>query len=257
MKRTILTVAALVVCASLASTAGAQTQAQVARYNRYLSKHPGVAQQLAANGAVSSPASNTTMQNYYANMYNNQYQKNLATYQNYMLTHPGVAQQMGAAGSPYGSYYQGAAQPLASNPLMATVAPLLGSYPGLQNYLGNYTGNVLPVSQPPYMGSAYPGAPGAGYAEGAYEAPPCPRGGGAGYGAYGGASPYGNGTAAPYGRFRNGHGHYYGGSSASFNRQSWLANHSYFGGAGPSQALAARAANGGSWMGRHGRHWGR
>ena len=87
-----------------------------------------------------------------------------------MLTHPGVAQQMGRRGygSPYGSYYQGAAQPLASNPLMATVAPLLGSYPGLQNYLGNYTGNVASgVATALCRGSAYHGRPrtGAGYAE--------------------------------------------------------------------------------------------
>jgi hypothetical protein len=252
-------VAALVACASLASTAGAQTPAQLARYNRYLSKHPGVAQQLATNGGVNNPAGNAAMQNYYANMYNNQYQKNLATYQNYMLTHPDVAQQMAAVGSPYGSYYPGA-QPylaptqLTSNPLMATVAPLLGSYPGLQNYMGNYTGNVLPVSQPPYMGSAYPGA-GAGYA---YEEPPCPRGGAAGYGAYGGAGPYGYGAAAPpYGRFRYGH-RYRGGSMAWSNPRPWMtANHNYFGGAPRSQALAMRAANGGPWMGHHGRHWGR
>jgi hypothetical protein len=298
VKRAILTVAALVACASLASTAGAQTPAQVAKYNRYLSRHPGVAQQLGAGGGMNNVlagyAGNSATQNY-ANSYNAQYQKNLATYQNYLLTHPGVAQQMGAAGSPYGSYYPGAQYPdptqqLTSNPLMATVAPLLGGYPGLQNYLGNYTGNVLPVAQPPYAGGAYPVGPRASYDDDEdFEGPHCHRGGGAGYGAYG-AGPYGYGAAgrygygaggpyqgaatAPYGHFRYGHGRYQGASTAfangggyfrrnaglgQFNQRSWMgANRSSFGGgAGRGQAFAMRGAGGGSWMGHHDRHWGR
>jgi len=173
VKRAIVTVAALVVCASLASAAGAQTPAQVAKFNRYLSKHPGVAQQFAANGgtynAAGYPGSYVGMQNY-ANTYSTQYQKNLATYQNYMLTHPGMAQlAANGYGSPYGSYYPGAqnypgaypdpTQQLAANPLMAIVAPLLGSSPGLQNYPGNYGGSLAPVSQPPYYGGGYPMPP--------------------------------------------------------------------------------------------------
>ncbi len=257
MKRAIVTVAALVVCASLASAAGAQTPAQVAKFNRYLSNHPRVAQQYAANGgtynAAGYPAGYAGTQNY-TNTYSAQYQKNLATYQNYLLTHPGMAQQLAANqangyGSPYGSYYPGAqtypgaylnpAQQLTSNPIMATVAPLLGSYPGLQNYLGNYSGTVAPVAQPPYAGGGYAAWPGAGDgdADDNFQGGrPCHRGGGAGYGAYGagpyGAGPYGaggygaggygagapyQGAAAPYGRFGYGHGRYQGASTSFAN----------------------------------------
>jgi len=255
VKRAIVTVAALVVCA-LASAAGAQTQAQVAKYNRYLSKHPGAAQQFGANGATYNaagyPGGYAGMQNY-ANTYSTQYQKNLATYENYMATHPGMA-QLGAAGygSPYGSYYPGAqnylgaypnqGQQLGANPLMAIVAPLLGSSAGLQNYMGNYGAAA------PYAGSAYPMEP---------------IGGGAGYGAYGagpyGASGYG---AAPYyaagnpyqgGHFRYGHGRYMGGSTAFANPGGYFGRHNS-GGAGRSQALAMGAAGSGPW--HHHGHWG-
>jgi len=287
VKRAIVTVAALVLCASLASAAGAQTPAQVAKFNRYLSNHPGVAQQFAANGgtynAAGYPGSYAGMQNY-ANTYSTQYQKNLATYQNYMLTHPGMAQlAANGYGSPYGSYYPGAqnypgaypdpTQQLAANPLMAIVAPLLGSSPGLQNYPGNYGGSLAPVSQPPYYGGGYPMPPapyaGSGYPMGGagdgddddFQGPPCHRGGGGGYGAYG-AGPYGaggygaggpyQGAGAPYGgHFRYGHGRSTGGSMAFANPSG------YFGrGAGRGQALAMRAASGGAW-GHHGHHWGR
>jgi len=303
VKRAIVTVAALVLCASLASAAGAQTPAQVAKFNRYLSNHPGVAQQFAANGgtynAAGYPGSYAGMQNY-ANTYSTQYQKNLATYQNYMLTHPGMAQlAANGYGSPYGSYYPGAqnypgaypdpTQQLAANPLMAIVAPLLGSSPGLQNYPGNYGGSLAPVSQPPYYGGGYPMPPapyaGSGYPMGGagdgddddFQGPPCHRGGGGGYGAYG-AGPYGaggygaggpyQGAGAPYGgHFRYGHGRYEGGSTSFANTGGYFGRHpNYFGGGAGrgQQALAMRAARGGAWMGhsngfmRHeGRHWGR
>ncbi len=260
MKRAIVTVAALVVCASLASAAGAQTPAQVAKYNRYLSKHPGAAQQFAANGgtynAAGYPGSYAGMQNY-ANTYNAQYQKNLATYENYMATHPGMAQlAANGYGSPYGSYYPGAqnylgaypnaAQQLTANPLMAIVAPLLGSSPGLSNYLGNYGGAAVPMSQP-YAASGYPvEAPGYGaYGAGPYGA------GGYGAGSYGAGNPYWGGGAPYGGHFRYGHGRYTGGSMAFANPSS------YFGrGAGRGQALAMSAASSGSWH-HHGHHWGR
>lgn len=295
VKRAIVTVAALVLCASLASAASAQTPAQVAKFNRYLSNHPRVAQQFAANGGTYNGAGYAGMQNY-ANAYSAQYQKNLATYQNYLLTHPGMA-QLGANGygSPYGSYYPGAqnypgaypdpTQQITSNPLMAIVAPLMGGSPGLQNYLGNYGGAPAPVSQPPYYANGYPMPPapyaGSAYPMGAgedddddFQGPPCDRG--AGYGAYGAgphaAGGYGaggpyQGAGAPYGgHFRYGHGRYMGDSTSFANSGGYFGRHpNYFGGAGRGQqAFAMRAARGGAWMGhsngfmRHeGRHWGR
>ena len=75
---------------ALASAAGAQTPAQVAKYNRYLSKHPGAAQQYGANGATYNaagyPGGYAGTQNY-ANTYSTQYQKNLATYRE-LYGHP-------------------------------------------------------------------------------------------------------------------------------------------------------------------------
>jgi hypothetical protein len=278
VKRAIVTVAALVVCASLASVAAAQTPAQVAKFNRYLSKHPGAAQQFAANGgtynAAGYPGSYSGTQNY-ANTYSTQYQKNLATYENYMATHPGVAQlAANGYGSPYGSYYPGAQtypgaypnpmQQLAANPLMAIVAPLMGSSPGLQNYMGNYGGAGVPVAQAPYYGGGYPVSQ-APYAGSGYpmEEPPCPRGGG--YGAYGagpygasgyGVDPYAAGNPYQGGHFRYGHGRYMGGSTAFGNPGGYFGRHnSYFGGgAGRSQALAMGAASSGPW--HHHGHWG-
>src|SRR5262249_3742247 len=159
--------------------------------------------------------------------YNNQYQKNLATYQNYLMTHPSAAQAM-AGGTPYGSYYTGSpyyttpSQALTSNPLMATLAPLLGTYPGLQNYAG--AGTMMPVAQAPYMGSAYPVAPGAGYVNGTGFEPPCDRGG-AGYGAYEGNGPYGYGAGAAYPHWHRRGYEGWNPGMAQFNRHAWMATH--------------------------------
>jgi hypothetical protein len=194
VKRALITLAALLVCGALGSTARAQTPAQVAKFNRYLSTHPATAQRLAASqglGTASQYAATYPSSAYlpstmgsllgqnYSSAYQTQYMKNLATYNNWMNTHPALA----AAGigpytsvSPYTSGYTGQypyTQQLASSPITALVAPFMSGTP-LQNYggyggYGGYSGAVAPMVTSA-MPMAYPGSYGAysPYATGAY-----------------------------------------------------------------------------------------
>jgi hypothetical protein len=185
VRRAIVTLAALLACAAAGSAAWAQTPAQMAKYQA-------------------------------------QYAKNYTTYQNYLMTHGGVAPfstGQGTAYNPYLSSYQGqtypgvgvypgATQQLASNPMMALVAPFLGNYSGAQNYgggYGGYSGAIVPPYQAPYAGAAYPAGPQYGDNDGdegfAGHRHHCHLGGGgAGYGPYGsgGYGPYGSGAYGPY-----------------------------------------------------------
>jgi hypothetical protein len=190
VRRAIVTLGALLACAALGSAAWAQTPAQMAKYQA-------------------------------------QYAKNYTTYQNYLMTHGGVAPfstGQGVGYNPYLSGYQGqtypgvgvypgATQQLASNPMMALIAPLLGNYSGAQNYGAGYGGGI-PAYQPSYAPTSYPG-----YAATSYPAGPQYGdndgdegfeghrhhhhfdGGGAGYGPYGGGGygQYGSGGYGPYG----------------------------------------------------------
>jgi hypothetical protein len=271
VKRAIITIAALLLCAAIGS-ARAQTPAQAAKFSRYLSTHPGVAQRLAANQGMTNVPSYLAgypgAQNY-SSAYQAQYMRNLATYQNYLSTHPGLAAQY-AGGQGLGnvpSYlanpnypgqypYPDPTQQLAGNPLMALVAPFMGSSSGPQNYPGGYGGNVAPIYQPSYAGTPY--------------STPPPQWGdndgdeyhhwhhhhfdGDGYGSYGGSAygPYGGGA---YGAYRNGGYGQYGGAPMA---QAWSHHHfngQRFFGSNPG-ANRAWASHPFAFMGRHGR-WGR
>jgi len=239
VKRALITIAALLVCGAIGSTARAQTPAQTAKFNRYLSRHPGVAQQLAANqGMTNVPsylASYPGAQNY-SSAYQTQYMKNLATYNYYLSTHPGLAanQGMGNVGSYMasypGQYSYPPTQQLASNPIMALVAPFMSSNPGLQNYGGGYGG--VPAYQSPYAATSY-------------------------------ASPYGSGAYGSYGSGA------YGPSAGAPMSQPW--HHRHFGSnSGPAAQFNGQflgttsSASHASWAASHpfasaGRHswWGR
>lgn len=215
MKRAFITIAALLMCGAIGSAARAQTPAHAANFNRYLSNHPGVAQQFAANpGTINAPSYMTGYpgaQNY-SSAYQTQYMKNLATYQNYLATHPGLAANQGMGNVlPYMANYPGQypypdpTQQPAGSPMMALIAPFMSGNPALQNYGGGYGG--APMYQPPYAGNSYPPPEqwgddddgdhhwhhhhfdGDGYG---------PYGSG-GYGPYGGgAGPYNSGGYEPY-----------------------------------------------------------
>ena len=243
MKRALITLAALLVCGALGSTARAQTPAQVAKFNRYLSTHPATAQRLAASQGLGTASQYTatypssaylpsTMgsllgQNY-SNAYQTQYMKNLATYNNWMNTHPALA----AAGigpytsvSPYTSGYTGQypyTQQLASSPITALVAPFMSGTP-LQNYggysgYGGYGGAVAPMVT---------------------SGMPCP-GGGYGNGGYG---PYASGAYSPYeaGMPPHWHHHHW---DRNFESGGQFSGNGYF---APRNGAARHAA----WMASH------
>jgi hypothetical protein len=216
VKRTILGMAALLLSVTICSAAGAQTPAQIAKYNRYLSNHPGVAQQLAANPGMSNvPSSSLLGYPGSSSALQAQYMQNYATY---MRTHPAIAAQLAAnqgMTSYPGAYpaaypYPDPTQQLTSNPMMALIAPFLSNYSG-QNYAGGYTGSMVPVYQPPYAAAPYPPSPQWG-GDADYDHPHwhhhfdypgdghCATGGG--YGPYGGGAfgPYSNGGNVPYGQ---------------------------------------------------------
>ncbi len=184
MKRALITIAALLLCGAIGSAARAQTPAQAAKFNRYLSKHPGVAEQLAANHGMTNvpsyPAGYPGAQNY-SSAYQTQYMKNLATYNNYLNSHPGLAASQG----------------------MGYVPAYMARYPGLQNYGGGYGG--APAYQSPYAATSY--------------APRVPYGSGA-YGPYGSGSygPYGGGPMSQAWHHRHFNGRRFSNSGAS---QAW------------------------------------
>ncbi len=160
---------------ALGSAARAQTPAQTAKWNRYLSHHPGVAQQVGVNPLATGVPNYMTSYPGSANNYNAayaayeaKYQRNLATYQNYLATHPGMAaQQRMTTGLPYGASYPGPQnyggyanpmmQQLSSIPIVSSLAPMLGGYGG-GGYGGGgygYSGG-MPAAQMPYAATSYP-----------------------------------------------------------------------------------------------------
>jgi len=246
VKRITTILAALLACMALGSAAGAQTSAQTTKYNRYLNNHPGTA---AASPMSTSPAmgnvadymnGNGGMQNRYAAASQGQYQRNLQKYNYYLATHPGIANA-----SPYASGYPGMTnygayaptQALASNPIMATLAPILGmgmqnggGYPGAGMMQPSYGMQPSYAMEPSYAGVPYmgAGAPMGGYAPYGYRP----------YGGYG--NPLANGPVSqafapnPYFRhqarmaamFGNNGGSGRGWGSHAFARhQRWLRNH--------------------------------
>ena len=152
MKRVIITLTAMALFGALGSAARAQTPAQTAKWNRYMSRHPGVAQQAGVNPLATGVPNYMTNYPGSPNSYNAasagyeaKYQRNLATYQNYMAMHPGMAQQLAAqqgmtTGLPYGAGYPGLQnyggyanpmmQQLSSIPIISSLAPMLGGYGG-------------------------------------------------------------------------------------------------------------------------------
>lgn len=213
MKRPFSMIAALLICGAIGTAAMAQTPAQFAKYNRYLSNHPGVEQRLAANpalGNVSSYMASSPGAQNYSGAYQTQYMKNLATYNNYMAAHPGLATNQGLGNSAYQTQYmknlatynnymathpglaasQGLSNPyvtgypgqypystpqLAGSPLTALVAPFMSRTPAMQNYGGGYGGyGAAPMYSTPYAASyARPMPYGSAY--GQYAAAPMSR----------------------------------------------------------------------------------
>jgi hypothetical protein len=178
VKRAFTTIAALLVCGAIGSAARAQTPAQAAKYSRYLSNHPGVAQRLAANpglGNVSSyMAGNPGAQNY-SGAYQTQYMKNLATYNNYMASHPGLAANQGLgsvgsymAGNPGAQNYSSAYQTqymknlatynnyMATHPGLAASQGLGGVNPYMAGYPGQYPYPTQQLASSPIMGLVAP-----------------------------------------------------------------------------------------------------
>jgi len=177
VKRVIITLTAMALFGALGSAARAQTPAQTAKWNRYMSRHPGVAQQAGVNPLATGVPNYMTNYPGSANSYNAasaayqaKYQRNLATYQNYMAMHPGMAQQLAAQqgmtnGLPYGASYPGLQnyggyanpmmQQLSSIPIVSSLAPMLGGYGG-GGYGGGGYGGGMPAAQMPYAASSYP-----------------------------------------------------------------------------------------------------
>ncbi len=87
MKRAMITLAAVLMWGAISSTAEAQTPAQMAKFCRYLSKHPATTMELAAANGMDGPEFLTS---YCAAAYENQY----ARLQSFLMTHPELAQQL-------------------------------------------------------------------------------------------------------------------------------------------------------------------
>jgi hypothetical protein len=252
VKRAIIAFAALLACGAIGSSARAQTPAQVGKFNRYLSNHPGVAQRFAANPGMTNVPSYLTgypgAQNY-SSGYQAQYMKNYAIYQNYLLTHRLAANQgMGNVPSYMANYpgqypYPAPTQQLAGSPLMALVAPFMSGYPGVQNYPGGYGGSGAPIYQSPYAGASYPPPAQWGAGDGNYH-PWHHHHHFDGDGPYGGGSygPYAGGGSGPYGS---------GGYNGAPISQAWNQHH-FAGNPGVSRAWSSHPF---AFMGRG--RWGR
>jgi hypothetical protein len=149
VKRGLITFAALLICGALSSTAGAQTPAQMAKFCRYLSKHPAKTMELAAAQGMDGPEFLTS---YCAAADETQYSR----FQYFLMTHPEVAQQLADQQAMGGvPPYQGvdpyqSVPPYAPGPSYQSVPPYAAAPP--------YQSAPPYAAAPPYQ-SAYPRQP--------------------------------------------------------------------------------------------------
>jgi hypothetical protein len=156
VKRGLITLAALLICGVLSSTAQAQTPAQMAKFCRYLSKHPAMTMELAAAQGMDGPEFLTR---YCAAADENQYSR----FQYFLMTHPEVAQQLADQQAMGGvPPYQGV-DPYQSVPPYAPPGP---SYQSVPSYAAAPPYQSVPpyAAAPPYAvappyQSAYPNQP--------------------------------------------------------------------------------------------------
>jgi hypothetical protein len=148
VKRGLITLAALLICGALSSTAGAQTPAQMAKFCRYLSKHPAKTMELAAAQGMDGTEFLTS----YCASDENQYSR----FQYFLMTHPEVAQQLADQQAIGGvPPYQGvdpyqSVPPYAAGPSYQSVPPYAAAPP--------YQSVPPYAAAPPYQ-SAYPNQP--------------------------------------------------------------------------------------------------
>jgi hypothetical protein len=148
VKRAMITLAAVLMWGAISSTAEAQTPAQMAKFCRYLSKHPATTMELAAANGMDGPEFLTS---YCAAAYENQY----ARLQSFLMTHPELAQQLADEQTLGGvSPYQG----VAPYPSAPPYPPAL-SYQSVPPYAAAppYQSVPLPYGAVPPYQSAYPG----------------------------------------------------------------------------------------------------